>query len=164
MDELGQIDLVIGVVAGLIAQRTCQRADLLDDGGGQAHEVPQGGTDDGVQGDQDGEGNEGPQAAGHGVHALTGVQVRHLLLLALPIVGEAGLDILHLALHPVHPEHTLLALELEGQDHQLHHQSEEDQSQTVGPGETVKQPGQPRKRHADVIADLCKHGVDTSVL
>ena len=76
-----------------------------------------------------------------GFTPLTGVQVRHLLLLALPIVGEAGLDILHLALHPVHPEHTLLALELEGQDHQLHHQSEEDQSQTVGPGETVKQAG-----------------------
>ena len=72
--------------------------------------------------------------------------LRHLLLLALPIVGEAGLEILHLALHPVHPEHTILALELEGQDHQVHHQSEEDQSQTVGPGETVKQPGQPRKQ------------------
>lgn len=92
-----------------------------------------------------GEGQEGPQTAGHGVHALLGVEVGHLLLLALLIISVAGLDVLHLALHTVHAQHALLTLQLEGQDHQLHHQGEQDQRQAVGPGEGIEQAGQPGK-------------------
>ena len=159
MDEVGQIDLLIGVVGGRrrIAQRHRQIGNLGNDLVGQVHEEPQRGTDDIVQGDQDGEGQEGPQAAGHGVDALLGVQVGHLLLLPLLVVGVAGLDILDLALHPVHAQHALLALHLEGQDHQLHHQGEEDQRHAVGTGQAVEHSRQPCERHTDVISDLCKH-------
>ena len=159
MDEVGQIDLLIGVVGGRrrIAQRHRQIGDLGDDLVGQVHEEPQRGTDDIVQGDQDGERQEGPQAAGHGVDALFGVQVGHLLLLPLLVVGVAGLDILDLALHPVHAQHALLALHLEGQDHQLHHQGEEDQGHAVGTGQAVEDSRQPCERHTDIISDLCKH-------
>ena len=159
MDKVGQIDLLIGVVAGGrgIAQRGGQRGDLIDHLVGQVHEEPQGGTDDIVQGDQDGERQEGPQAAGHGVDAFLGVQVGHFLLLPLLVVGEAGLDILDLALHPVHAQHALLALHLEGQDHQLHHQGEQDQRHAVGTGQAVEHSRQPGERHTDIISDLCKH-------
>ena len=162
MDELCQIDLLIGssLTAGFrhIAQRHGQRGDLLDHGLGQAHEVAQRGTNDVVQSDQDGERDKGPQAAGHGIHTLTGVELRHLLLLLFLVVGIPGLDILDLALHTVHAEHALLALELEGQQHQLHQQGEQDQRHAVGPGPCVEQAGQPRERYADVVSELCKHG------
>ena len=160
MNELGQIDLLIGRGAAL-----CH--GVADLGGGigngrdgirpQSHQVAQGLTDDGVQGDKDGEGQEGPQTAGHGIHALPGIQVRHLRLLTLLVVGVAGLDLLDLALHTAHAQHTLFALELEGQDHQLHHQGEEDQRQAVRPGQRIKHTGQPGEGHTDVISELCDH-------
>ena len=125
MDELGQMDLLVsnGVTLGSgdVTQRLCQSTDLGDYRLGQVHEVAQRGTDDVVQCDQDRQGQEGPQAATHGIDALTGIQIGHLLLLTLFVVGKAGLDILDLALHAVHTHHALLALELEGQDDQLHH-------------------------------------------
>ena len=117
MDEFGQVDLIVDVAAlgGLVAQRGGQGPDLLDGIVGQAHEIPQGQTDDGIQGDQNGEGKERPQAAGRGVDALSGVEIGHFLLLPLLVVGVTGLDVLDLALQAVHPQHALLALELEGQ-------------------------------------------------
>ena len=162
MDELGQVDLLIGsgltLSRGGIPQRRRQRGDLGDHGLGQAHEVAQGGTDDVVQGDEDGERDEGPQAAGHGVHTLAGVEVGHLLLLLFLVVGIPRLDILDLTLHAIHAQHALLALELEGQQHQLHHQGEQDQRHAVGARPGVEQAGQPRERYADVVSELCKHG------
>ena len=125
MDELGQMDLLVSngvaIGSGDVTQRLCQSTDLGDHRLGQVHEIAQRGTDDVVQCDQDGQGQEGPQAATHGIDALTGIQIGHLLLLTLFVVGKAGLNILDLALHAVHTHHALLALELEGQDDQLHH-------------------------------------------
>ena len=165
MDELGQIDLFIGLAAvgHGEAQASGQSGDLGDHRLGQAHEVPHGHADDVVQGDQDGEGNEEPQAAGHGVDAFLGIQLRHGLLLLLLVVGIAGLDVVELALHAVHAQHALLALELEGQQHQLHHQGKQDQGHAIGPGPAVEQPGQEGKGNADIISERCKHGVVTSV-
>lgn len=61
-----------------------------------------------------GKGMNDPQAAGHRVHTLARVELCHLLLLALAVVGEAGLDILDLALHPVHAEQLFLHLSWKG--------------------------------------------------
>ena len=161
VDELRQIDLVVGRSlsrrAGHVAQRHRKLSDLGDDLVGQGHEVAQGGADDVVQGDKDGEGQEGPQAAGHGVDTLAGVEVGDLLLLLLLVVGVPLLDLLHLAVHTPHAEHTLLAFQLEGKENQLHHEGEEDQRDTVGACPRVEQAGEPRERHTDIVAELCKH-------
>ena len=163
VDELGQIDLLIGgrlpAGRGFVAEARGKVGDLADDIRVDVHQKAQRRADDVVQGDEDGEGDERPQAAGHRVHTLARVELCHLLLLALAVVGEAGLDILDLALHPVHAEHALLALELEGQQHELHHEGKEDQRNAVGARPTVEQAGQPRERHTDIISELCKHGV-----
>ena len=167
MDELGQVDLLVGsgltACAGGISQGHGQLGDALDDLVGQGHEVAQGGTDDIVQRDEDGEGQEGPQTAGHGVDTLAGVEVGDLLLLTLLVVGVLLLDLLHLAVHAAHAEHTFLALELEGKDHQLHQQGEEDQRHAVRPGPGIEQTGQPGKGNADVVAELCEHRLVSSV-
>ena len=161
MDELGQIDLVISrgltTGAGHISQGHRQLGDLGDDLIRQGHEVAQRCADDVVQGDQDGEGQEGPQAPGHGVDALAGIEVRDLLLLLFFVIGVFLLDLLHLAVHAAHAEHTLLALELEGKQHQLDDQGEEDQSDAVRARPGIEQAGEPRERHTDVVAELCKH-------
>ena len=165
VDELGQINLLIRLTAlgRSEAQGAGQGGDLRDHRLGQAHKIPQRHTDDIVQGDQDREGDHGPQAAGHGVDAFLGIQLRHGLLLLLLVIGVAGLDIVELALHTVHAQHALLALELEGQQHQLHHQGKQDQGHAIGPGPAVEQPGQEGKGHTDIVSELCKHGVVTSV-
>ena len=161
MDELGQIDLVISrgltTGAGHISQGHRQLGDLSDDLVGQGHEVAQRCADDVVQGDQDGEGQEGPQAPGHGVDTLAGIEVRDLLLLPLLVIGVFLLDLLHLAVHAAHAEHTLLALELEGKQYQLDDQGEEDQSDAIGARPGIEQAGEPRERHTDVVAELCEH-------
>ena len=135
-----------------------QRGNLGDCIGRQAHEIAQRLTDDCIQCNQDREGDKGPQAAAHGIYALPGIQVSHFLLLTLPVVGIAGLNILDLALHAVHAQHALFAFQLEGQQHQLHHQREQDQCQTVRPGNIIENTGQPGKRQADIVSELCKHG------
>ena len=161
MDELGQVNLLVGGGlaggGGLIAHGLGQGADAVNGLGGHGHKVPQGHADDVIQRNQNGEGQEGPEAAAHGVDALPGVQVGHFLVLLLLIVGVAHLDVLDFALHAVHPQHALLALELEGQNHDFHHQGEQNQRQTVGAGDAVKQARQPCEGNTDIVSELCEH-------
>ena len=91
---------------------------------GNAHHVVNGLTDDGVEDHQDNEGDEGPQAAAHGIDLLLGVELLDLLIVALPVVAVLLLQLLHLALEHVHLDHAALALQGQGEQHHLDHQRE----------------------------------------
>ena len=123
--------------------------------GAEVHEVDDGFPDDIIQGHQDGQGQEAPQAAGHGIDALFGIELLHLLLHLHLVIGVFLLDLLHLAGHPAHADHALFGLHLEGEQDQLDDQSKQDQRHAIGPGETVEQPHQSRKRITDPVTDCC---------
>ena len=128
-------------------------ADLL----AQHHEVGDGLADDVVEGDEDGHGDEAPQAAAHGVDAVLLIEPLLLLRHLLAVVGVALLDLLQLAGDHVHADHAALALHHEGQQHQLHHQGEEDESHAVGTGELIELSGQPGEGPADPVTKGRKH-------
>ena len=109
-------------------------------------------ADDGVQGDQNGQGNETPEAAAHGADALFFVELLHLLIHFCLIVGILLLDLLHLAGHAVHPDHALLGLDLEGQHDELDDNGEQNDSQTVGIGQVVKQLDQRGEGDTNVVS------------
>ena len=119
----------------------------------EVHEVDDGIPDDVVQGHQDGQGQEAPQAAAHGAEALLLIELLHLLLHLHLVVGVLLLDLLHLAGHPAHPHHALLGLHLEGQQDQLDDQGEQDQRHAVGPCQVVEQPQQGREGDTDRVSD-----------
>ena len=110
-------------------------------------------TDDGVQSNEDGEGEHCPETAAHGVDALFRVKLLHLLVHFYLVVGIALLDILHLTAETVHPQHTLLGFHLEGQHDELDDQSEQDQCHAVGTRQIIEQTDQPGKRYANVVAN-----------
>ena len=159
VDDVGNGDLLIAgaghdLNAGAFNQASgrihhCQTGVLA----AEVHEVDNGLPDDIVQGHQDGQGQEAPQAAAHGIEALFLIELLHLLLHLQLIVGILFLDLLHLAGHPAHPQHALLGLDLEGQQDQLDDQREQDQRHAVGPRQVVKQPHQGRKGDTNQVSD-----------
>ena len=100
MHGLHQVDLAIGgqlvqtVLQGrctgcLIHHDDVAHVDAGSGGGldqafqrvlGEHHEVGDGLADDGIQGDQDGEWDQAPEAAAHGIDAFLFVELLHFLL------------------------------------------------------------------------------------
>ena len=116
---------------------------LLHHLAGEHHEVGDGLAQDGVQRDQDGQGQEAPETAGHGVDPLFGVELLHFLAQLRLVVGVLLLQLLHPPGHTVHADHALLRFQLEGKHQELDHQREEDDGHAVGTGHVVEQPQQP---------------------
>ena len=163
-DVLDDLNLSIGAVIA-VGQRgpvEIQRGDHilsllqhLQVGGAAAeiHEEYHRFPDDIVEGDHDGHGQKAPEAPAHGVNALLGVEFLHLLIHLHLVVGVFLLDLLHLAGHPVHTHHALLGLHLEGQQHQFNDQSKEDQRQSVGTRQIIKEPQQSRERDTNKVSN-----------
>ena len=94
-------------------------------------------VDDLVQGQQEEQGQEGPQAPAHGVDALLLIELCQLLLVFLLIFGVLLLQLRLLAGQASHTDHAALGLHLEGKEYQLQDQTEEDDGHTVGPGDGI---------------------------
>lgn len=76
-------------------------------------------VDDLVQGQQEEQGQEGPQAPAHGVDALLLIELCQLLLVFLLIFGILLLQLRLLAGQASHTDHATLGLHLEGKEYQL---------------------------------------------
>ena len=147
--QTGDLHLLVGGVAaeGVGAQslhRVNGGGDLLL---GETHHVQHGPADDVVQTHQDGQGQEGPEAAAHGVDALPLVQLLDLLVVLRLVVAVLLLEPRHLSLHGVHLHHALLALVGQGEEDHLGQQGEHDQGQGVAAAELV----QPQQERAEYL-------------
>ena len=161
-DEGGQIQLVIAAVGegvgGLLdpAHVHGLGAPAYGLGNGvqglgvvDAHHVVDGLPDDGVEDHQDDQGDEGPQAAAHGVDLLLLIELLHFQVVSLPVLAVLLLQLLHLTGQDVHLDHAALALQGEGEEHHLDHHGKEDQSQSIAAAEVIKQLKQPGKGGED---------------
>ena len=113
--------------------------------GRQAHGIEQGPADNGVQGQQDEQGDKRPQAAAHGVDLLPLVKFLYLKVIALPIFAVLLLQLLHLAGEQIHLDHALLALQRNREENELNHNGEQDQGQAVAVKDIIKGQQQPGK-------------------
>ena len=154
-DELGKADLLIALAheLSIVAQGGGKGRDLRHDVLGEQHEAAERLADDGIERDEDGEGQEAPEAAAHGVHALLRVEELHLLIHALGIVGVFRLDLFHLGLEEIHAHHALFRLHLEGQRDELHDEREEHQRPAVGAGQLIEGAQDPGEGNANVVTD-----------
>ena len=158
-DELRLEDLGVDLLAvrqkvrapAKLGQLRRNGAALLQKLGGHAHHGGQREADGAVQRDQDGERDQRPQAAGHGVHALFLVELVHLLLIALLVVAEFLFQLLEPGGHAGGAHHALLALELEGQHDELHHERKENDRDAVVACPVVQLQHQPAKGFCDHI-------------
>ena len=162
VDEGGQVQLVIGAVGkgigGLLNPAHIHGLGIPVHGLGNgvegigvvdAHHVMDGLADDGVEDHQNDQGDEGPQAAAHGVDLLLLIELLDLQIITLPVFAVLLLQFLHLTLQDVHLDHAALALQGEGEKHHLDHQGEQDQGQAIAAAETIKNLQQPRKGGED---------------
>ena len=117
----------------------------------QPHQVEQRLADDGIQGQQDQNGKEGPQTPAHGVDLLPLIEALDLHIVALPVLAVLLLQLLHLAGEQVHLDHTLFALDGQGEEDDLDNQCKKDQGNTVAVGKAVKKVQQPAERGQDVV-------------
>ena len=101
---------------GLPIQLLGDELDLLH---GQPHEVGQWLTDDPVQHHQEQNGDEGPEAAAHGVDLFLLIELLDLQIIALPVLAVLLLQLLHFAGEQIHLDHASLSLQAEGEQHQL---------------------------------------------
>ena len=113
---------------------------------GHLHQVGERLTDDGVQGHQEGHGEEGPQAAAGGLHTLPLIELLQLDAVALPVPGILLLEHFLLIGQAVHGHHALPALQKDGEENQADDQTEENQRDRVAAGYVIKQQQQLRKR------------------
>ena len=168
VDQFHQSDLAIGSELGHAildggngGDVSTGGCDLVDQRQGHilldGHEVGNGLTQNGVQSDQDGQGDHGPQAAAHGVDALFLIKLLDFLVGFCLVVGILFPDLIHLTGHAVHADHVALGLHLEGQHNQLDHNGKQNDRQTVRACQIVKQSDQSRKRHANVVTQGLKH-------
>ena len=154
-NELGKADLLIALAheLGIVAQGGGKGRDLRHDVLGEHHEAAERLTDDGIQSDEDGEGQEAPEASAHVVHALLCVEELHLLVHARGIIGVFRLDLFHLGLEEIHAHHALFRLHLEGQGDELHDERKEHQCPAVGAGQLIEGAQDPGEGNANVVAD-----------
>ena len=120
---------------------------------GHKHHAAQGLADDAVQGDEDGEGNEGPEAAGHGIDALFPVELLHLGVELLGVALVAALQLLDFGLEPGGAHHALLALGHKGGENKVDRQSEENNGHTIAAGQLIELDHEPGKG----FSDCCPH-------
>ena len=133
--------------------------DLGDLVGVQPHHVLQRLADDGVQGQQNEQGEHGPQAAPHGIDVLLGVELLDLLVIPGLVLAVLLLEFLHFPREHVHLDHAPLSLQGQGEQNELHHQGEEDEGHTVAVEEVVEEHQQPGEGRHDVIGEIHGHGL-----
>ena len=112
---------------------------------GHAQEVGQGLTDDAVQGDQNGQGQEGPEAAAGGLDPFLLIELLQLNGVAFPVSAVLLLDKLLLVGQAVHGHHALAALQEEGEEDDTDHQGEQQQGNAVAVGHIIEQQQQLRE-------------------
>ena len=147
MDQVGDLDLLIG---GLclrdIARVGRDPVGQLRDGvRAQAHHLRQRLTDNAVERDQDDrEGDQRPQAAGHRVDLLFPIELGHLFIELLLVSLVPALKLCDPRLKAAGAHHALLALGHERKQNQVHDDAEEDDRPTVAAGQLIEcfeQPG-----------------------
>ena len=117
-------------------------ANDIDNFGGlfaaQVHHIDHGLADDLIQGNQNQQRNEGPEAAAGGGDAFFFVELHDLHLIFCFIVAVLGFQSLDPGGHTGHLHHAFLALGADRQQNQFDGDAEEDQGQAVIAGEVVK--------------------------
>ena len=101
------------------------------------HHSGDGAADNAVQCDEDGEGNEGPETAGHGVDALFLIQLLDLCIELLGVTLVSSLQLLQSGLDAGCTHHALLALCHEGGHEQVDNQCEEQDGKAIAAGSLV---------------------------
>ena len=153
--NVGQLDLHIGIglgrdgVPALIHKKVLQGGDHIFR---HKHHAGQRLADDAVERDQDGEGNERPDAAGHGVDALFLVQLLHLLIQLLGVALMAALKLLNPGLDESGVHHALLALGHEGGHQQVDQEREDDNGHAVAAGQLIELDQRPGENFANKFA------------
>ena len=92
-----------------------------------------------VEDDDDREGNQRPQAAGHRVDLGFLIELGDLFLIFLLIGGVALLQLLHAGRKHGGAHHAVLALHLEGQHDELHEKAEEKDRSAVAVADVVEE-------------------------
>ena len=135
--ELCQLDLdITGAAAGgLHGKVFAQRGDNV---GAREHHARDRLADDAVQGDQDREGDQRPQAAGHRVDALLAVELLHLGVELLGVALMLFLQLLDARLQAGGTHHALFALGVERREDQVHDQGKEDDSPAIAAGQVIE--------------------------
>ena len=142
MGELCKLNFLIGAGAagGHLVQALAHKV-VLQHGHkvlGHEHHAGQRLADDRVQGDQDREGDQRPETAGHGVDALFLIQLLHFGVELLGVALMPPLQFLDLGLEAGGAHHALLALGHEGRHDEVYGQGEKGQCQAVIAGQVVK--------------------------
>ena len=142
MHDPGESDLLIG--AG-----SCRTGSGIEPGVDQIllqnideffshkHHTGQGLADNAVQGNQDRERDQGPDAAGHRVDSLFLVELLHLLIQLLLIPFVPPLQLLDLRLDTRGAHHAAFTLRHKRSQHQVDHKSKEDNRPAVVSGDVV---------------------------
>ena len=132
----GQLRVGASAAEGLIVQQIVHGLDVVR---GHVHEVGQGPADDAVDGHQEGQGQEGPQTAAGGLHALLVIELLELLRVFLPVPGVLLLQDFLFLRQAAHGEHAFPPLQEEGEQDDTDHQAEEQQRHAVAAGEVIEQ-------------------------
>ena len=111
-----------------------------------AHEVFQGLADDQVQHHQEGQGEEGPQAAAGGLDTLLLIELLQLLAVFLPVSGVFLGQLPLLVRQAAHGEHALAPLQKDGEEDQTDDQTEQQQGDAIAACPVVEQQDQFRER------------------
>ena len=147
VDGVGNADLVIGALlrrnkARVFCCPLCDGGHVVLD---YTHHAGKRLADDAVKRDQDGEGYQRPEAAGHGAYALLLIELHDLLLVLLLIAVALFLQLLELGLDTGGAHHALFALGHEGHQNEIDDQSEEDYGNAIAVRpviEDIQQPGE----------------------
>jgi hypothetical protein len=97
------------------------------------------------------EGDQRPEAAGHGVDMLFLIELAGLLLQLAGVALMPLLQLRDLGLQGAHAHHALFALHLEGHQDQLDDQCEEKHRNAVVADEVVQRQQQPAEGFGDII-------------
>ena len=138
-DAAGDADFLIGLLArdfkAQARQRLpdgFQRFQCLFPGHVDQHKVDHRAADDAVQGDQDGQGQEAPEAAAHRIDVLLFIELLDLHRIAFLVVSAALFDLLHARIHPGHVHRIALGFRAGIEHDQLDDHGKQDDGQAIG--------------------------------
>ena len=132
------IDVRLGG-SGVVAEpghNVRERCDILL---GELHQRNERLTNHGVEDDDDREGDQRPQAAGHRVDLGFLIELGDLFLILLLVGGVTLLQLLHAGREHGGAHHAVLALHLEGQHDELHEETEEKDRSAVAVADVVEE-------------------------
>ena len=142
MQHVGDGHLGIGVrlgrggVVAELGDNVGQRRDVLLR---ELHQRDERLTNDRIEDDDDREGDQRPQAAGHRVDLGFLIELGDLFLILLLVGGVALLQLLHAGREHGGAHHAVLALHLEGQHDELHKETEEKNCSAIAATEIVEE-------------------------